>query len=54
MCFFFFVLWKFKDIKTLTIAWTAKEDSHLCRDTKDGVVDKDTLALQEDQEGQRV
>jgi hypothetical protein len=43
MCFFFLVLWKFRDLKTLTIAWTPKEGSQLCGDTKDGVVDKDTL-----------
>jgi hypothetical protein len=43
MCFFFLILWKFKDIKTLTIAWTPKEGSQLCGDSKDGVVDEDTL-----------
>jgi hypothetical protein len=34
----------------LTIAWTAKEDYHLCGDTKDGVVDEDTLSDEQNNE----
>jgi hypothetical protein len=46
-CFFFLILWKFKDIKTLNIAWNPQFNPCLCGDMKDGVVDLDNLMYEQ-------